>query len=846
MESVRRLFLALCLVLFAAIYAGAQGTYFVRGIVRDSITDIPIPYASVVVGDTGRGTVSDGQGIFEMMVPDNTKELNVTCVGYTKKTFPIKRGNVNMYAIYLAPSTTELKEVVVKKGKYSKKNNPAVDFLNRLKADAKSTDPERNDYYSYDKYERITLGLNEFNAGDHAAMARKVPELAEHVDTSEVSGKPYLSLLVKEKKSRRLFRREPRAEKELVDGSRSVGVDEILDQESMRTFAEDVLREIDLYDNDINILQNRFVSPLSRIAPDFYKFYLTDTVEVDGVRCVVLSFYPHNRSVFGFTGHVYVPEADTTMFIKRVEMSVPSEINLNWVDNMFISQTFERAPDGSRLKTSDNLTMELSIVAGKGKMYASRRTSYANHAFDSIPPEAMRGGGAVVEAEGARLRDEAYWEEARAMTYMNKGEKRVGDLMHKLRQSPVIYWGERIIKVLFSGYIPIGKDSKFDFGPVNSVLSFNTIENVRLRAGGMTTANLSPRWFGRFYVAYGVKDHRWKYQAEVEYSFLDKRYHSREFPSQSLRFVSMYDLDRPGEHYDYTSPDNIVLSFGRVKNDRATYRRYNSIAFNYETYQNFTANIELANVRQEAAPTMPLIDGFGQNIRHYTENQMVLTLRYAPGEKFYQTRTYRIPINLDAPAITLRQTFAPKGLFGARYAINKTEIDMGKRWWFSSWGYLDTYIGAGHVWTTTPFMSLHIPNVNTSYIVQPRSFSLMNPMEFITTTFASFDFAYYANGAILNYVPIIKKLKLREVFGFRGFWGRLDRKSDPLFHPELPMFPFGTGIVPLNHGPYMEASVGLENIFRILRVDYVFRLNYRHPPYKIDRGGVRIAIHITF
>lgn len=830
----------------ASLSVFGDNSYFVRGIVRDSITNEVIPYASVVVGNTGRGSVSDAQGIFEMSVPDNASSLQITCVGFEKKVIPIKRGNVNMYAIYLSPSTTALQEVVVRKGKYSKKNNPAVDFLNRLKKDGDKTDPMRNDFYAYDKYERITLGLNEFNADDHARFAQKVPELAEHVDTSEVSGKPYLSLLVKEKKSRHNFRKSPYASKEVIEGARSAGIDEFLDQQSMRVFAEDVLREIDLYDNDINILQNRFVSPLSRLAPDFYKFYLTDTVEVEGERCVVLSFYPHNRSVFGFMGHVYVPEGDTTMFIRKVEMDVPWEINLNWVDNLHISQTFDKAQDGSRLKTSDDMTMELSVVAGKGKMYASRRTSYNNHSFDSIPEEIFKGGGKSVEIEGAKLRDDSFWEEARSITLMNKGEKKVGDLMQKLRRSPLIFWGEKIIKIAFSGYLPIGKNSKFDFGPVNSVLSFNAIEKVRLRVGGMTTANLSRRWFARFYVAYGFHDHRWKYQTEFEYSFLDKEYHSREFPSQSIRFVSSYDLNRPGVHYDYTSPDNIVLSLGRIKNDKATYRRYNSLAFNYETYHNFTANLEIANECQYAAPTMPMIDGYGRPIHHYNENLITLTLRYAPGEKFYQTRTYRIPINLDAPAVILRQTIAPKGFLGSRYAINKTEIDLSKRWWFSAWGYLDTYLNGGHVWSSSPFMSLLIPNVNTSYIVQPRSFTLMNPMEFVTTSYASLELSYFANGAILNYIPLIKKLKLREVFGFRSFWGRLDKKSNPAYNPELPLFPANTGLTELKHGPYMEVSVGIENILRILRVDYVWRLNYRNVPYKIDRSGIRIAVHVTF
>ena len=820
-------------------------TYFVRGIVRDSVADTPLPYASVTVAGTNRGTVADADGIFEMSVPVSAKALQITCMGYDKKLLPIRRGQLNVYAVYLSPATTELREVVVHKSKYSKKNNPAVDFVNRLKEKSPLTDPRRNPYYSYGKYERIVLGLNDFTAEDHRRMLAKFPFLTEHVDTSEVSGKPYLSLMVKEKSSRNSFRKNPAAEREVIEGIRSAGVDEIVDQASMRTFMEDIMREVDLYENDITLLQNRFVSPLSRIAPDFYKFYLTDTVEVAGERCIVLSFYPHNHAAFGFMGHVYVPENDSTMFIRKVEMRLPREINLNFVDNLYISQSYDRAPDGSRLKMSDVLTIEFSVLGKATGLYASRNTTYANHSFDAVADSVFGGDGKVVQIEGADARDDKYWEEAR-LTRIAGGESRVDELMRRLRGVPLYYWGEKIIKIAFSGYVATGTPSYFDFGPVNSVLSFNSLERVRLRAGGMTTAALSPRWFGRFYAAYGFKDHKWKYSAEAEYSFIDKEVHSREFPVRSVRLTSSYDFERPGQNYLFTSPDNIVLSLKRMTDDRAVYRRLNRMEFNYETRSNFSVNIAISNIRREAAPTMPLVTSGGEPVPHFDENNVELMLRYAPGEKFFQTRTYRIPVNLDAPAITLMHSYSPRGIFGSRFNVNKTELDLAKRWWFSAFGYLDTYIGGGHVWSSTPFLSLFTPNVNLSYIIQPRSYALMNPMEFIATSYASWDFTYWANGALLNYIPYIKRLKLREVFGFRGYWGHMDNRSNPALHPELLMFPDGTGTTKLDRGPYMEASVGLENIFKILRVDYVWRLNYRNVPYAIDRSGLRIAVHVTF
>lgn len=820
-------------------------TYFVRGIVKDSITDEVLPYASVVVSGNKRGAVTDNKGIFEISVPVNAKALQITCVGYDKKIIPIKRGRINMYAAYLSPSTTELNELVVRNKKYSKKNNPAVDFLNRLKDKAPLTDPRRNDYYSYDKYERITIGLNDFSVEEREGMMRRFPFLAEHVDTSEVSGKPFLGLMVKEKKGRQSYRRSPAAEKEVVEGLRSAGVDEIVDAASMRTFMEDVMREVDLYQNDITLLQNRFVSPLSRIAPDFYKFYLTDTVEIAGEKCIVLSFYPHNKSSFGFNGHVYVPVNDSTMFIKRVEMTIPRDINLNFVDKLYISQDYEKAPDGSRLKLNDILTMELSIVGKEGGIYAGRHTEYDKHSFDPVPDDVFKGDGNTIEVEGAAQRDSTYWVEARRGA-IGKGESRVEELMAKFRSVPLFYWGEKVLKIMFSGYVSTGNPSYFDFGPVNSVLSFNSLEDVRLRAGGMTTSALSKRWFGRGFVAYGFKDHKWKYRAEAEYSFIDKEYHSREFPVQSVRVTSSYDVERPGQNYLFTSPDNIVLSLRRMSDDRAIYRRLNKVEFNYETRSNFTVNFAVANDCREAAPTMPLIDGYGNSIKSVTDNTMELTLRYAPGEKFFQTRTYRVPVNLDAPAVTVKHTFAPRNLWGARYGVNKTELDVAKRWWFSAFGYLDTYVNGGHVWGKSSFLNLCMPNVNLSYIIQPQSFALMNPMEFICTSYAAWDFTYWANGALFNYVPYLKKLKLREVFAFRGYWGHLDDKCNPLYNPDLLRFPLGAGVQKLDRGPYMEASVGIENIFKVLRVDYVWRLNYRNVPYKIDRSGLRLAVHVTF
>lgn len=831
---------------FTAAFA-QKNTYFVSGIVRDSVTLEPLPYSSVTIVGQASGALTNDKGLFELTAPSSAAVLQVTCLGYEKKMVPLKKGQVNLYDVQLAPTATQLNEVVVRRKKYSKKNNPAVDFARRLRKMDEVTDPERNPFYSYRKNELITLAINDFKDEDGDSwMFSKFPFLKEHIDTSEISGKPILNVVAKEKISDVYYRKSPRSRKEVVIGLRQDGLDEIVDQGGILTYLEDVMREIDLYDNDITLLQNRFVSPLSKIAPDFYKFYLTDTVEVEGERCIVLSFYPHNTSSFGFNGQVYVPVNDSTMFIKKVTMRAPRDINVNFIDNLYISQEFERAPDGSRLKKSDDLTIELSLVPGTQGVYARRNTAYANHAFtapDSI--EVFEGLGETETASDANSKDGEFWRQERILQ-ISDNEKNVGELMGKLRKVPIFYWTEQVMKVMFTGYLTTGNPSKFDFGPVNTLASHNDLEGWRFRAGGITTAALSNRLFARGYAAYGLKDRKWKYSGSLEYSFNDKEYHSLEFPVHSLRITSMFDVNHLGQHYLTTNSDNFFLSLTRMKDYNLIYHNVNKLEYTLELRNNFSLVAGIENEIQRTSRFVDFTNGYGQSFRHYSETFLTLELRYAPGEKFYQTKTHRVPINRDAPIFTLTHRFAPKGVFNSPYSVNATEFMAKKRFWFSAFGNLDALIKAGHVWSRSPYINLLIPNANISYTIQPESFACMNPMEFVNDSYVSIDISYTANGALFNCIPLIKKLGLRECFGFKALWGDLNNRNLPSLHPELLQYPSDANVTRMTSTPYMEASVGIENILRCLRLDYVWRLSYLDVPYSIDRRGLRVAMYLTF
>lgn len=834
--------LFIIIFMLVSVAGGAQNV-IIRGIVRDSVTMAGIPYATVRSVPGLITEICDSSGIFEMRLPRSERELTARSQGYGTKNIALWTNSLNLYDIQLSPQATELREVVVNRQRYTKRNNPAVDFARRLRQSKDLTDPDRNDYYSYDVYQRTAIGLNDFDVSEKNRLLKKYPFLASHVDTSSLSGKPVLCLSLNESASSYYHRRQPEAQKTLVRGLRQQGVDEVVDRANMQTMIEESLGPVNLYGGDIYLLKNNFISPLSSIAPDFYKFFLTDTLQIEGDSCIVLSFYPRNHASTGFAGQVYVSLADTTMFVRRLDMHTLSDINLNFIDALRIRQDFTRAPDGSRLISKDLLDAELRLLPGTPQMYLSRRIYYTNHSFDNVEDSVFTGVGDRLVLEGAEGRNDDFWN-AHTSGH-RKGEDRAGELMTRLRQMPLYYWSELILKRLFTGYWPVG-NSGVEIGPLNTIASYNSLEGLRLRAGGITTAQLSKRWFGRGYVAYGFKDHKWKYGAEIEFSFIDKQVHSREFPVHSLRLSHSFDVDRLGSHYLFTNQDNFVLSLTRIPDRLQSYRRLTKLLYTLELRNNFSVEASIENVRQQASRWVNF-NTYEAPQNHFTENIAGLQLRYAPGEKFFQGRTTRFPANLNAPIFVLSHRFAPKGFLGSRYMVNRTEFNFSKRFWLSVAGSMDVFVGAGHVWSKSPFTELFIPNVNLSYTIQPQSYALLNPMEFVNSSYVSWELTYMPRGLLFNLIPGIKKTGLRELVGFRGLYGHLARRDTPgVDNPELPLFPAIAMARPMNQGPYMEISAGFDNLFRCLSLQYTWRLNYRQSSQPIDRAGIQIAVHLSF
>jgi hypothetical protein len=830
------------LVLAAPALGQTASVTSITGLVRDSLSREGIAYASISLMGTSEGTIANDKGGFNINTRASFTRLRISAMGYKTKEVEIKPGQGSVILVDLVSSGVELDEVVVRKGKekYSKKDNPAVEMIRKLRAHRDDNDPKRFPHYGYTQYERMMLGLG--NLDDIISKPEEQAWISEYADTSMLTGKRVLPISIKETVARDYY--DATGHKRIILGSKHAGIDERIDQNNVKKILDDFMGEIDIFQNDVTLLTNRFVSPLSRIAVDFYKFYLNDTVDVDGERCAVLSFVPFTPQTFGFLGRLYVSLEDTTMFIKRVSMGVPYDINLNYVERMSVVQDFDRAPNGSRLKVRDNIEVSFKLMPGVPEAFARRETTYRGHNYERPETGAFNFKGSQSIGSGAEFMPDEFWQEYRPEDVRSTTTSIKG-LMQRLRGSKLFYWAEQFVVVMVNGYIPTAKVSKVDIGPLNTLISGNSLEGLRLRLGAMTNVNLSRRWFARAYMAYGFRDKRLKYMGSLEYSFVPKKSLDQEFPIHSLRLTHRYDVDKLAQHYLYTNQDNVFLTLRRHKDVRMQYLRTTRLEYRHEWYNHFSIALGIEHNIHESTRYVPFVYADGDVRQRYTQAGFTAQLRFAPGETFYQARSYRVPINMDAPIMTLTQTYMPKGFMGSLHEINKTELGIQKRFWFSAFGYADVIVKGEKVWSKVAYPDLLMPNVNLSYTIQPESYSLMKPMEFINDQALSWDLTYWGNGVLMNRLPLIKRLRLREVLTLRGIWGSLSDKNNPAQSSDVFLFPADALCQPMGDKPYMEAGVGIDNILTILRVDYVWRLTYRDHA-GTDRRGVRIQLHFNF
>ena len=847
----------LFLLLGCCISVSAQN---IQGVVTDSLTNDPIPYLSVFYEGKGVGSITDNDGHYKVETRKGWNKLTFSAVGYVTKVVNIIPGVTKNLNVRMRPDDIMLDEVVVKpkREKYSRKNNPAVELMKKVIAHKNNNKLSENDYYQYNKYQKITMSLNDVTPEMlEKGMYKKMPFLKDQIELCEETNKFILPISVDETASQKIYRKHPKSEKTIIKGMSSTGVNALFATGDMlSTVLKDVFTDVNIYDNDIRLLQYPFISPISSSdAISFYKFYIMDTTFVDKDKCFHLTFVPNNSQDFGFTGHLYVL-ADSSYTVKKCTMNLPKKSGVNFVDNMDIIQEFEQLPNGEWVLKTDDMIVEMTLMKIMQGFQIRRTTRYSDYAFDELPQQLFKRKGAEIKEADAMMRGDDFWNQYRPVP-LTQTESSMDMLVKRLEQMPGFKYVIFVLKAFIENFVETGtKDtpSKVDIGPVNTMISNNYIDGLRLRMSAQTTANLNPHLFLKGYYAYGFKDHRSKYMGEVEYSFNKKEYLPREFPKNSITFSYQYDVMSPTDKFLKTDKDNVFVSFKTSTVDQMSYVRNIALKYENETQFGLKTTVEVKHSTDEPTGGLAYITNDDQKtlVPEIQTMEASLAFRYAPGETFVNTKQRRIPVSFDAPVFTLSHTTGFKGVLGGEYNFNLTEVGLYKRFWFSSWGKIDMFVKGGAQWNKVPFPLLIMPAANLSYILQRETFNLINNMEFLNDRYASLDVSWDLNGKIFNRIPLLKKLKWREAIGFKMLYGHLTDKNNPMKHPgdsELFLFPTRDGrptsFVMDPKTPYMECSVGIHNIFKILHIDYVRRLNYLDHP-DANKWGVRFMVMMTF
>ena len=848
------------LILLLLILAQAAGAQTITGVVVEESTGDTIPFPSVQYKKEKIATSGNAYGRFSIKRL-NGEKLTFSAVGYQELTILIGPNTPSEMKITLKTDTKQLKGVTVKtkRSKYSRKNNPAVELMKRVIAAKKRTDLANHDYYQFNKYQKITFAINDIKPTElENEKLKKKKWLINQIETCPYNNKLILPLSVDETVTRNIYRKDPKTEKSIIMGQSSSGVNDLIETgDILNNVLKDVFTDVDLYDDQIRLLQYPFTSPIGKDAISFYRFYIVDTVYVDRDKCFHLQFLPNNQQDFGFRGEIWIL-ADSTLHVKRCNLTLPKKSDVNFVDNLQIIQEYTRLPEGDWALTTDDMFVEMSIAKFLTKAIVIRTTRMSDYAFDELPDKLFKGKTKVLDESNAMMRDEAFWDKYRSVE-LTKSESSMDAFINNLSQQKAFKYIIFGVRAFIENFVETGSQnhpSKVDIGPINTMISSNFIDGVRTRISAQTTANLNPHWFLSGYYARGWDSRKNYYKGELTYSFNKKEYLPREFPKRTLTFTSTYDVCSPSDKFMHTDKDNVFTALKWTKVEKMMFYNRQQLSFEREEEWGFRTTISLKTEENEACGDLffkPLSmvgmeDAMiGQGKFRTTEAR--IELRYAPGETFINTKQRRLPVNLDAPVFTLSHTTGIKGFLGGDYDYNFTEASIYKRLWLNSWGKIDILAKGGIQWNKVPFPLLIMPAANLSYIISDETFNLINNMEFLNDRYASLDISWDLNGKIFNRIPLLKKLKWREWLGIKCLWGTLTDKNNPTLAANagdgmLMEFPEGSYIMDSKR-PYIELIAGIHNIFKIIHIQYVHRLNYNHLP-TATKNGVRLMMRLTF
>ena len=842
--------------MFASIAVFSQQTV-VKGKVVDIETGETLPHANItyVVDGQTYGTVTDINGVYRLESDKIFDYVTFQYAGYKSYKVKIKRFTTQTVNVKLESESITLPAAEVRaqrriKERYKRKGNPAVDLIKKVQEHAEENSLTGFDYYQYDEYSKLELGPSNLSdsIGTRGIM-KDVSFICDEIRPSELTGRNYLSMYFVETLSKTYYRKNPSFLTTEVTDTKDVLLSKFLDFTSMEAVIDNWIGFVDVYQRNVSLFNNEYTSPMSPIAITFYHFYIVDTVKYQNENCIMLSFTPANQMDMGLCGNLWITN-DSSYMVKKVQLQIPKHSGTNFVEAMMFEQEYEKVGD-VMLPTQYKLIADIFYLGVA--LHGKRTGVFSNIEINKpMPDDFYMNKPAKTRSKGfySHRDDEEYWKEKRT-TELTQHEISIAENNERLKK----VWSFRLLTgtalAIGYNYIDCGP---IDIGPVFNMLSYNEIEGWRLRFGAKTNTRFHEHIFLEGFGAYGTKDKKFKYRGQLMYSFNDKVNNQWEFPMNLLTLSYEHNTNVPkmgtfGYSFNEDS-DRLGRSISRQGNRKMLFIDKVRLSYDYETVNQI--GIKLFAEYQEQRPLGDLVfeTNGGKIYDPFTTNSIGFELRFAYNEKVYQFHQYRKPLASSvAPIVTFGYSYGGK-ILGSDYEYHKFQAMFSKRWFLSVLGIADINITGGMVMGEAPYPLLFAHRANQGIYYDDRGFNLMNYYEFISQYYVQGMFEYNFNGFILNRIPLLGKLKLREVVTLKAVWGGISNECDPSSGNErlfkFPTTPDGdVQTYTLEKEPYIEGGIGIANIFSILRIDYVRRFNYLDHP-EVDKWGILFSLKVKF
>ncbi len=810
------------------------------GIVLDATTAKPIQGVTVKLSNTTKSVGTNKEGQFSLSsVPDNW-ELTFSAIGYKKQCYPMSVGQgKKVLIIRLEDEQQSLDEVVVnapKKKRYSNKNNPTVDLIRKVIEKRDENNALNAAIGNYREYEKLSMSLSIQNQKvDKSRLLKRFGFLKQGIDSLKQPGRSLVPIFMDEKIGQRRLD-QASGNTFVLLGENQSRVDQYLDEDGIDEYLDKIYGETNIYDTDVSIGNRRFLSPIATLGPSFYKYYLVDTLKDQKPWHVKIRVEPRNREDALFSGYIYV-RLDGTYALDQAELSINESTNINWVRDLNIVLTYSEDGSGRFFLSRGVLRIDLGIFKDGMGLFGEKVTNRS--VLDSLQ---LTVNAKAVTGRGTRNPNAVNWETARPEK-LSKLEQQAFTNIDSLKQSKSFKNLMALGAFVMSGYYGRGV---VEIGSVPSFYSFNPIEGSRFKFGGNTTDVFSKTLVLEGYTAYGTKDKQWKYNLGATYSFNGESVYK--FPVKLLSVKVNKEVQVPGQDLNFIDNDNFLLSFRRGENDKLFYLQRRQVEYFQEFENHFSFKLGFFN--QILSPA-GILEFDHRAFKRSNDAELWTSaftgeLRWAPEEKLYQGKRYRRIINTGKPIFTLAGQIGVKGILGGDYSYQRFIFNANKRFYASQFGFADVVFESGLQFGKVPYPLMIIHRANQTYSYQLNSYNLMNSMEFMSDKYTSLLLQHSFNGFFLNKIPLLKKLGLREIASIKLLYGTVDASNRyTKSFDTTPKHPSEPQLFSLNRGAYMEGSVGLSNIFKILRVDVVRRFTYLDNP-GVSSWGVRAKIGVDF